>query len=535
MIDVHRKCIRLAPPHCRYVALSYVWGGATSLGLSDVELLSQPDGLSKASVTSPICQTVSDAIELTRNIGEDYLWVDSLCIQQNDSSDKLAQIRAMHQIYGNATLTIIAAGGDDANSGLAGVRPSSRDLKQITAKINSKASLAVPISSRGNRMESSKWNTRAWTYQERLLSKRFLVFTPNEVYWHYRTLIRAEDEYLEAEGVYDSEMMSVADRLRFLDPHQPWSADVKANASDLENWIRLLRPPSLEQYFWTVQEYTRRELSYQEDILHAFAGIQRVLDIELQSDSWYGLPLGHLDLALLWRPVQVLQRRTQKSDSTGSHEELPTWSWAGWIGPIEHWTQFPVSYSQFDERIRPLLRWYRWDAPNGFTRIAQSWEVTANPGLCLGTGPWLPLDLPPDFFTAPPRVHEDLLQKNRIYFRTYCASFTLDEFHMAAKTRENKPTTFNITDAERTWVGLADMNTDASPGSVCDFAIVSEAQWVGLHSLDITYRNNYDHYRYFNVLAITWTENVAHRIGTGRIEKKAWAMAAPMIKDVVLE
>jgi hypothetical protein len=59
-------------------------------------------------------------------IGERYLWVDSLCIVQDDPQEKHGQIANMDAIYGNAILTINAAAGQDANAGLPGVRPLSR-------------------------------------------------------------------------------------------------------------------------------------------------------------------------------------------------------------------------------------------------------------------------------------------------------------------------------------------------------------------------------------------------------------------------
>lgn len=38
---------------------------------------------------------ISDALSLYRNLGEDYLWVDRLCIVQHDTEEKPGQIAAM--------------------------------------------------------------------------------------------------------------------------------------------------------------------------------------------------------------------------------------------------------------------------------------------------------------------------------------------------------------------------------------------------------------------------------------------------------
>ena len=543
VIDVRRKCIRQVQQDCRYVALSYVWGGATSLEakMSNIELLSMPDGLLKASSDTPIAQTILDAIELTQNIEEEYLWVDSLCIVQDDSKEKHSQIGAMDQVYGNAILTIVAAGGDHANSGLAGVRPSSRIMKQITAEVSPGVVLAVPLV-HNFKLDSSTWNTRAWTYQERLLSKRFLIFMPQGVYWQCRTTIKNEDIFLESEGVFDSEMMSVADRLRFLDVDTEWSGDIAEDPSIPKSQIRLLRSPTLTQYMWTVEEYTRRELSYPQDILNAFAGIQRILDIGLRSKSWYGLPSENLDLALLWKPKQASKRRADLSSQEGWLIQFqcwpinfPSWSWVGWIGPVYHSTLFPDRYRHGDEeRVRPLLHWYRWDITNDFSKIPQCWELTSTSSLHLDPEPWLPINCPSDFFTAPPRISDSILREERIYLRSYFARFVLGGVSNEGRKRQIRSTSINIHDATGAWIGLAEMNVDISPGSTCEFLIISEAQWVGLHSLDQTYRFEYDHYLFFNVLAITWIDEVASRIGIGRIKKEAWANAEPVCKDVAL-
>jgi Heterokaryon incompatibility protein (HET) len=66
--------------------------------------------------------TVKDAIDLVESLGERYLWVDSLCIVQDDDEWKCSQINNMASIYANSHLTIIAADGDSSDYGLRGLR-----------------------------------------------------------------------------------------------------------------------------------------------------------------------------------------------------------------------------------------------------------------------------------------------------------------------------------------------------------------------------------------------------------------------------
>ena len=66
----------------------------------------------------PVLKTISNSIEATGMIGARYLWVDSLCILQDDEEEKLAQIQKMDKIYTNSLLTIVAASGTHADAGL---------------------------------------------------------------------------------------------------------------------------------------------------------------------------------------------------------------------------------------------------------------------------------------------------------------------------------------------------------------------------------------------------------------------------------
>ncbi len=91
-----------APPQCRYLALSYVWGRVHQ----DKEYLSSRDenlailGQTGAlfAKTNSLPDTIKDAISLCQKLDERYLWVDSLCIIQDSLDDKMNQIGKMDTI-----------------------------------------------------------------------------------------------------------------------------------------------------------------------------------------------------------------------------------------------------------------------------------------------------------------------------------------------------------------------------------------------------------------------------------------------------
>jgi hypothetical protein len=114
----------------RYIALSYVWGPAqhqkTKLVMANVQHLATRGSLGALAVP----QTIEDAIELTRRLGFQFLWVDALCIVQDDLLNQQIQINNMHGIYKTASVTIVAASGKHSNAGLPGFRPGTRHYEQ---------------------------------------------------------------------------------------------------------------------------------------------------------------------------------------------------------------------------------------------------------------------------------------------------------------------------------------------------------------------------------------------------------------------
>jgi len=116
-VGTHDSLIRLHQSQknekAQYATLSYCWGSGvqqlttTTSNLRD-HMLALPCGLPK---------TISDAVEVCRKVGIRYLWVDALCIIQDDESDKLDQIAKMGSIYKNSTVTIVAASTENVTDG----------------------------------------------------------------------------------------------------------------------------------------------------------------------------------------------------------------------------------------------------------------------------------------------------------------------------------------------------------------------------------------------------------------------------------
>jgi hypothetical protein len=99
----------------RYAALSYTWGSEEQYCLEreNVEVLKEPGSLDRTSIA--IRKVIIDAIEVCVKADIPYLWVDALCIVQDDEHGKMSQIQNMDSVYSHAYITIVQAAEKQTN------------------------------------------------------------------------------------------------------------------------------------------------------------------------------------------------------------------------------------------------------------------------------------------------------------------------------------------------------------------------------------------------------------------------------------
>lgn len=361
MIDVkQRRIIRWENVSKReYVALSYTWGiqkMKEETGMAPVTLLREHVRANESiPLPARLPQTIEDAIWLTLELGFRYLWVDALCIIQDDPyADKIGHLAVMSVIYSLATLTIAAGAGDHADYGLPGIGVP-RKMAQYIEMVNG-VQLATMFPSYTALENSSVlfWNTRAWTFQEKLLSRRLLLFTDEQVYFKCSEAIWTEEIALETRKVSNS---VEARRRKYA--WKPTGIDFQKNIlwKSLQEKMSILVPSinlydrwdylgTFVSYAAGVREYTSRQLSDHRDVIFAIIGVLETLGATGQ--ILQGLPESHFLDALVWFPeVGTIIRRVQS--------ENPSWTWAGW-----KFIQSRASYNLMDVRalrtVLPLLR-----------------------------------------------------------------------------------------------------------------------------------------------------------------------------------
>ncbi|KAK5652244.1 hypothetical protein OQA88_10741 [Cercophora sp. LCS_1] len=351
-IDVVDECLVRATSEVKYFALSYVWGNASISQTLKSNLDSRlVKGGLELELYGLLPQTISDAVAFVRSLGERYLWVDALCIVQDDEVTKQQNIQQMDKVYSRAFATIIVLSGSDADSGLPGARPGTRTaltLEEISISDRSEDLALDPFSEEVEQvriapspsplsvvLDTSVWNTRGWTFQERLLSARCIYISNDAVYFHCRKDMllceTGEPESAAAPGlsILDNPLHEL-DRLdgRLVD-------DLSCKVGDMAQRI------VFGTYAGLVEGYTARQLTFAGDVLNAFAGVHSVIARHMPKGEVCGLPGAFFDLALLWTPVRKLERREEvvvggDAIATDGNGVCPRWTWAGYVGPVEY-------------------------------------------------------------------------------------------------------------------------------------------------------------------------------------------------------
>ncbi|XXG98359.1 hypothetical protein Hte_004682 [Hypoxylon texense] len=261
----------------------------------------------------------------------------------------------MAAIFANASVTIIASDGEDANSGLRGLHDisgisGSRSVTQGVHPLTRDATiLEMPML---GDMEPTTWSKRGWTYQEALFSKRKIIFEHNWVRWECQCAVWNEfNDTISKNLDYGSGILSLA--------------------TEVPDVIKLSE---------MVQEYNIRLLTFPEDILPAFSGITSALS-HTYDGFISGLPVLLFHIGLLWKPDSTLRRRMPVKSEVSAC--LPSWSWAGWHGQVLCWgrlaTDFFTGMSKksslpFGERVFPLVQWSWLEKQNGTrTHIRDRW------------------------------------------------------------------------------------------------------------------------------------------------------------------
>ncbi|KAF2194114.1 HET-domain-containing protein [Zopfia rhizophila CBS 207.26] len=349
--------------HGRYIALSHCWGKHELLRTKMENLVEHKKEIPLSSMP----KTFADTVMVTRRLNVRYLWIDSVCIIQDDPKDWEKEAARMCGVYQNALLTIAATHAKDgavglfsARDGLA-TRPCQLPIGNQRATDGETGPVFICIDKMSYtwvmRVRPTPLHGRAWVLQEQLLSSRILSYENDSVSWRCQSMRFYEKLPLcQPLDTFIRETRSKQGSWKG-DPR-----DTDAHVAQLQRrWITSPmaiggqnlplsfaaneRKPEWDKliFAWAgiVEDFTGRGLTYSSDRLVAIRGVSDAVSQYTNFKCIAGIWAVSLYKGLLWCTRGPQQR-------TGI---APTWSWASVDGGI-HW---PGLWSHHTDRLATIL------------------------------------------------------------------------------------------------------------------------------------------------------------------------------------
>lgn len=306
-------------PEFKYTALSYCWGSGESQAKTTAVTLHDRQASINETELPPVLR---DAIRVTRALGIPFLWVDALCILQDDRSDWERQCAEMNNIYGAAHVTLCVANSASCNEGFLQqtvpcIRLPFQSLQapEVTGSFLvqcNKHLSGSPMSwepSQESRVllwddvGSSIWHQRGWVFQENQLSTRKVIFGSRNLYFECNYMAQARGKHRHSGPCpYIVRPHSVSITFTETNPKVIYDA---WNSSILDEYAR----------------YNASSFSCVADVLPALSGLARLFGDRLK-DAYYA---GHwerdLYRSLSWNAMPLRSFAMQPSELI-----LPSWS-----------------------------------------------------------------------------------------------------------------------------------------------------------------------------------------------------------------
>ncbi|KAK0124064.1 hypothetical protein ONS95_009050 [Cadophora gregata] len=304
----------------RYVALSHCWGAT------------QPKTTTRANLhehgvqipVHDLPNTFREAAIITVGLDIRYLWIDSLCIVQDDLGDWETESAKMAAVYGLSYVTIAVLHSPDSHGGCFLTRywrhplwrwPDDVPVQNGSIPITTQRGDTVSTVMTRVALTSAHENffglpemdaplqKRAWALQERLLAPRTLLIYPEELVWECRTTASCECRGLHMDRDTGSSIYAqqIGELKAMIQPRQNLTVTEAAR-----NWLLI------------ISAYSTLRLTKYSDTLPALSGLATHFSQFMKSEYMGGLWSGDFPRSLLWRGRQQME---------SADDSLPSWSW----------------------------------------------------------------------------------------------------------------------------------------------------------------------------------------------------------------
>ncbi|KAI0881269.1 heterokaryon incompatibility protein-domain-containing protein [Annulohypoxylon maeteangense] len=294
----------------RYICLSHCWGGHQPIQTTSQTL----EAYSTSLPFQKIPRTYQIAMDFARRLGVRYIWIDSLCIIQDDKDDWSRESANMCDIYENSYLTIAATSSPNCSFDI--FKTESRKLADIAGqsatgkpyRVMAVDGLRHPDIDTPHDIMLRDWPllSRAWVFQERLLSPRILHLTQFEIIWECK----------------DGSMCECGNMPSSSKEHHHTLLETLSGSALAIRWHDMAE--------W----YSKLSITYNSDKLPSLSGLAKQM-AKKRPDAKY--------LAGLWEDslaVDLLWKRNEYADKPHAPSAritewiAPSWSWVSLGAPV---------------------------------------------------------------------------------------------------------------------------------------------------------------------------------------------------------
>ncbi|WPH02651.1 Hypothetical protein R9X50_00551600 [Acrodontium crateriforme] len=332
-----------------YAALSYCWGNESLLTTTKAKLSEHTRSI-PLTLLSPLIQ---DAIHIARELRLGYLWIDALCILQDDMDEWQSVASEMGTIFRNAYVTLAATGAENSSQRMYPKTVKAKLKFQTAGMTGCNEAHGIDATE-----TSSTWvfslhkkaspvkdilraplNKRAWVLQELMLSQRTLHFAKDQIFWHCKELATSAD------GVFSNAKGVMSDLGWYYGPDVSFESVKPRRPKEVirDFQVRRWRRPDIidddeevciEKIWWRiVEDYSARKLTHLSDKLIALSGIVNL--VQKMRNDMYVVGMWEQDL-----PEALLWYNDGSESEAGTVSGIPSWSWTSIDCPV----RMPRSY-----------------------------------------------------------------------------------------------------------------------------------------------------------------------------------------------
>jgi hypothetical protein len=280
-----------------WITLSHSWGLVQPLKTTLQNIGAHQKALPEHTLPS----LFKDAIRVTRELKQRYLWIDSLCIIQDSVSDWLTESSQMGNIYKNSLVTIASYTTSNSSESMFDTTLTNRraDHSVKVACYSSRHDLRGHIVIERRKVDDIYFpgllSRRAWAFQEDILSPRTLRWELYELAWQCRTESQRESEPSTKRNANnnDSRKAWTSNNTTCSSAAEPKHRQPKKSRHEMHPSVQVL-------WYINLQDFVLKNITFVTDRLPAISGVAKEVARHTGSEYFAGLWRQDLYRGLLW-------------------------------------------------------------------------------------------------------------------------------------------------------------------------------------------------------------------------------------------